>query len=253
MSVLTETQVRRVAALLHGAGVRNSQARAELLDHCCCLVESKLADGYDFDEALRQLRTDFPPTEIRTVDAHLSTLQNQKRMKRILFIALLLLAGFGIYRAYSFVHLSPAPIVAIPGQPCLDTLPAPTASYPLPHHTEISSGFGYRMHPVKRVRRFHRGIDFRAPVGTPVYATAAGTVTLPAADGPYGIQVLLRHTDDYRTRYAHLGTLEVTPGQRVEAGTRLGTVGLTGASTAPHLHYELLRGEQAVDPLASLR
>ena len=253
MNVLTETQVRRVAALLHGAGVRNSQARAELLDHCCCLVESRLADGVSFDEALQQLRTDFPPTEIRAIDVHLSTLQNQKLMKRILFIALMLLAGLGIHRAYSFVHLSETPIVAASGQPCRDTLPPATGYYPLPEHTEITSGFGYRLHPVKRVRRFHRGIDFRAPVGTPVYATAAGTVTLPAADGPYGIQVLLRHADDYRTRYAHLGTLEVEAGQRVEAGTRLGTVGLTGASTAPHLHYELLRGEQAVDPLASLR
>lgn len=114
----------------------------------------------------------------------------------------------------------------------------------------VSSGFGMRSHPVLGYTRLHRGMDFAAPAGTPVYAAANGTVASARHEGAYGRIVRLRHAGGVETRYAHLSRIApgIAPGRRVRQGDVIGAVGSTGLSTGPHLHYEVVVGGQPVDP-----
>ena len=104
----------------------------------------------------------------------------------------------------------------------------------------LASGFGYRIHPVYKVMRMHQGIDFAAPIGTPIYATADGNViTVEFSFAGYGKMVEIDHGFGYKTRYAHMHGFAVHVGKKVKRGELIGYVGSTGLSTAPHLHYEV--------------
>jgi murein DD-endopeptidase MepM/ murein hydrolase activator NlpD len=114
----------------------------------------------------------------------------------------------------------------------------------------IASGFGLRIHPVYKVIRMHTGIDFAAPIGTTVHATADGRVTAVDIkfDG-YGKMLTIDHGFGYTTRYAHLQDFLVKVGQKVKRGEPIGYVGNTGLSTASHLHYEVLINGEQIDPV----
>jgi len=114
----------------------------------------------------------------------------------------------------------------------------------------LASGFGMRVHPIYKVKMMHPGIDFSAPQGTPVYATGGGKVKqVKSSFTGYGKQVIIDHGYDYQTRYAHLQDFNVKVGQEVERGQCIGYVGNTGTSTAPHLHYEVFKGNERVNPI----
>lgn len=116
--------------------------------------------------------------------------------------------------------------------------------------TRISSRFSRsRLHPVLRVRRPHFGVDYAAPAGTPVSASADGVVTTAGWLGGYGRTVRIRHANGYETLYGHLSRILVRRGQRVAQGERVGTVGATGIATGPHLDYRMRRDGRFVDPL----
>ena len=108
------------------------------------------------------------------------------------------------------------------------------------------------MHPVTGRRHDHAGVDFAAPAGTPIRAAAGGTVAFAGVRGGYGNLVILDHGDGMQTWYAHQRDVAVMEGQRVPAGGILGTVGSTGRSTGPHLHLEVRRDGEPVDPLPLL-
>ncbi len=114
----------------------------------------------------------------------------------------------------------------------------------------LASGFGYRTHPVYKVRKMHTGIDFSAPLGTPIYATADGTIikTQVRFSG-YGKVLEIDHGFGYKTRYAHMQEFAVQRGQKVKRGQIIGYVGNTGMSTAPHLHYEVLKNDEQINPV----
>ena len=112
----------------------------------------------------------------------------------------------------------------------------------------LSSGFGLRLHPILGFSRLHRGLDFAAPTGTPVLASASGRVIRAGWAGGYGQTVDIDHGRGIVTRYAHLSRMDVRPGQQVAQGQRIGAVGSTGLSTGPHLHYEVIRNGEPVDP-----
>lgn len=103
----------------------------------------------------------------------------------------------------------------------------------------MASGYGTRVDPIYGTVKFHEGMDFSAPVGTPVYATAEGRVTTASWQSSYGTLIELDHGSGYTTRYAHLSRMTVTPGRTVKRGDLIGYVGNTGKSTGPHLHYEV--------------
>ena len=110
--------------------------------------------------------------------------------------------------------------------------------YPLMTPAPITSRFGWRTHPLTGTRRFHSGIDIGAPSGTPVVATATGTVISAGWNGGYGKAIVIQHNDVQQTLYGHLSEISVQPGQVIEQGTVIGLVGSTGNSTGPHLHFE---------------
>ena len=115
----------------------------------------------------------------------------------------------------------------------------------------LSSGFGQRRHPVLGYTRMHRGVDFAAPSGTPIYAAGDGVVAYRGRKGGYGNYIQIRHTGNYNTAYAHLSGFKsgVNLGSRVHQGQVIGYVGTTGRSTGPHLHYEILVSGAQVNPL----
>ena len=112
----------------------------------------------------------------------------------------------------------------------------------------ITSGFGHRHHPILHRRKMHYGVDIGAASGTPIRAMRDGVVTRSERMGTYGNVVFVDHGDGVETRYAHARELLVKPGQRVVRGEVLATVGSTGRSTGPHLHFEVRKDGVAVDP-----
>ncbi|MXO88621.1 peptidoglycan DD-metalloendopeptidase family protein [Altererythrobacter aestuarii] len=116
----------------------------------------------------------------------------------------------------------------------------------------ITSRYGMRRHPILGIRRMHAGLDFRASHGTPIYAVTDGRVNFAGRNGSYGNYVKLDHAGNLATGYAHMSRIAVNRGQQVRRGQVIGYVGSTGLSTGPHLHYEMYRGGQKVDP-ASVR
>ncbi|MCQ2291959.1 MAG: M23 family metallopeptidase [Bacteroidales bacterium] len=120
---------------------------------------------------------------------------------------------------------------------------------PLKNMYSVTSGFGKRYHPILKRLRTHTGVDITAPKGTPVYATADGTVTSESPGGGYGLTIIINHGYTYKTLYAHLSKKAVKPGQKVKRGQVIGYVGSTGMSTGAHLHYEVIKNGQRVNPV----
>lgn len=113
-----------------------------------------------------------------------------------------------------------------------------------------SSGFGMRMHPIYKVKKFHHGMDFVAPVGTPIYATADGVVIISSKSFyGYGKYVKINHGYGYQTAYGHMNKLNVVKGQKIKRGDVIGYLGNTGLSTGPHLHYEVISNNKRVNPI----
>jgi murein DD-endopeptidase MepM/ murein hydrolase activator NlpD len=114
----------------------------------------------------------------------------------------------------------------------------------------VASGFGYRIDPIYKVPKMHAGLDFTAPTGTPIYATADGRVKEANFNtGGYGNHVVIDHGFGYETLYGHMVRIKARAGQTVKRGEVIGWVGSTGKSTGPHLHYEVIKGGTKIDPI----
>ena len=114
----------------------------------------------------------------------------------------------------------------------------------------MASGYGYRIHPIYKTRKMHWGMDFSAPKGTPVYATGNGTIKkAKRSKRGYGNQIRIDHGYGYETFYAHLDKFIVKRNQKVQRGDIIGYVGNSGTSTAPHLHYEIVKDKKRVNPV----
>ena len=114
----------------------------------------------------------------------------------------------------------------------------------------ISSYFGYRIDPIYKVKKFHSGIDFSAPKGTDVFATGDGVVKkIRHSRRGYGNTITIDHGYGYLTFYAHLSKILVKKGQKVKRGEVIGLVGNTGKSTAPHVHYEIIKNNKKINPI----
>ena len=118
---------------------------------------------------------------------------------------------------------------------------------------KVVSGFGYRYHPILRYMRMHTGIDLSARMGTSVYATGDGIVEEagPGVEGyaGYGTVCVIDHGFGFKTLYAHLGKTTVHKGQRVRRGEKIGTLGSSGLSQGPHVHYEVIQNNKKVNPV----
>ncbi len=114
--------------------------------------------------------------------------------------------------------------------------------------TAITSGFGYRQHPMGGGEIFHKGIDLALTMNTPVYASTGGEVTFAGKRSTYGELLIIKHPADYETRYAHLDEIKVEEGDLVSVGEKVAYSGNTGRSTGPHLHFEIRKEGVPVDP-----
>lgn len=142
---------------------------------------------------------------------------------------------------------------ALPEDPTADSIDdyqAPPVTHPgtLEVTTEVTSGFGPRVHPITGDRRFHTGVDLRAPQGAPIRAAAGGVVLEAGRRGGYGNTVEIDHGNGTTTLYAHASAVLVDKGQRVEPGQPVALVGQTGQATGPHLHFEIRRNDHPVNP-----
>ncbi len=115
----------------------------------------------------------------------------------------------------------------------------------------ISSNFGMRKHPISGFNKMHKGVDFAAPKGTPIYAGGNGVIEFIGRNGGYGNYIRIRHNNEYKTAYAHLASFKkgISRGVRVNQGDVIGYVGSTGNSTGPHLHYEILFQNKQINPM----
>ena len=113
-----------------------------------------------------------------------------------------------------------------------------------------SSGFGWRIHPIYKIKELHPGFDFSAPVGTEVFATGDGVVEKAETSfRGYGYHIIINHGFGYKTLYGHLSAFKVTEGQKIKRGQLIGLIGSTGLSTGPHLHYEVIKNNEKVNPV----
>ena len=116
--------------------------------------------------------------------------------------------------------------------------------------TRLASGYGWRIDPIYKTRKFHEGIDFTAPRGTPVHATGDGVVIrIQYLRTGYGKNIIIDHGFGYSSLYAHLSKVSIKRGQKIKRGQIIGKVGSTGKSTAPHLHYEVIKSKRKVNPI----
>ncbi len=114
----------------------------------------------------------------------------------------------------------------------------------------LLSGFGYRIHPIHKIAKMHTGIDFPAPIGTPIYATGDGVISEATDAGSgYGQHIVIDHGFGYKTLYAHMSVMKGRIGQKVKRGELIGLVGNTGSSTGPHCHYEVILKDEKINPI----
>lgn len=146
-----------------------------------------------------------------------------------------------------------------PSSPPADTQPISISGYPLQSVTTVLMSYGWQTHPTTGQVFFHSGVDLLAPVGSPVQAIAPGTIVFAGNQGSYGQLVIINHDGGLQSRYAHLGDIRVSVGEKVNQGDLLGTVGTTGEPTVSesHLHFEIRSssdlGWVAEDPQGYLR
>ncbi|MFT3709075.1 MAG: M23 family metallopeptidase [Archangium sp.] len=151
--------------------------------------------------------------------------------------------GFGIAKAASGAG-------GLPTSPSLPGLPSAAASGV---QGVLTSGFGARIDPITGERSNHTGIDLAAPTGTPIPAAKAGVVIQCGPRGGYGDAIEIAHPDGTSTLYGHTSGVNVAPGDRIEAGQIIGWVGETGRTTGPHLHLEVRKAGQFLDPRTALK
>lgn len=120
---------------------------------------------------------------------------------------------------------------------------------PLLPPVRVTSKFGPRIHPIEGTQQMHKGVDFGAPEGTAIFATAGGVVTKSGEAGDAGLRVVIAHEGGWTSHYMHMSAINIGVGQQVFGGFPIGLVGSTGASTGPHLHFELRKDGEPFDPM----
>ena len=141
--------------------------------------------------------------------------------------------------------------VAVRKEDMLASIPSikPIRSDRFSRKMENLSGFGFRIHPTLNVNKMHYGIDFNCPEGTEIQASGKGVVESAGEQAGYGNCVVIDHGYGFKSRYAHMSNIKVKRGQKIDRGHLLGLVGSTGQSTGDHLHYEIEKDGEKVDPI----
>jgi len=255
MIELNEIQTAQVEQILKEQGIKNNGLQTELLDHICCQVEYRMENGMPFDRALTDSLGTFEEDEMKDIQTSCLAIFKQKRfsiMKKV--SAASLITMFVICSAF-WLNQEPGPQATPPldAEVTLLAMAEPPCTHPLAGNPEVTSGFGMRMHPIKKVKKMHKGVDFKAPMGTPVQATSDGKIVKAEYHKGYGNHIVIQHDEHYKSLYAQLSRMDVKVGQEVKKGDIIGAVGSSGMSTGPHLHYEVLKDGKNEAPAAYLK
>lgn len=234
--MLSNQQVTFVANFLHQQNIEYQPFQEEMLDHICTSIEQNMLTGMQFHQASQAAFDAFEEDEIKELQSQILKNVNQKQliMKKVsmIVLALMLLTTTFIYGLFN----------------------EPPSMAPIQGKAKISSNFGERMHPILKVKKMHKGMDFRAPIGTDVQVTSDGVVEkVEKKETGYGWHIVIRHDESYQTLYAQLSKIDVEVGQKVKKGDTIGAVGNSGASTGPHLHYEVIKDGEHQDPANYLK
>ncbi len=229
--------IARIVELLKLSGVSSDANIEELTDHYLTKIENSISQGDSEQKSIRKTFQIIASTNLNSLEQ--KETRKRKWLISTVIIALVLLLVSQCKKSSDVI--TPATI---------------TASIEIPNGwpinsdiDQIYSGFGLRMSPISKTRKFHKGIDIKASTGTPVISTGNGKVADAGYSHSFGNYILIKHNEQYSTRYAHLSKLEVDNAQSVEKGDIIGLVGNSGISFAPHLHYEVIKNEAVVDPM----
>ncbi len=258
---LNENQFLFLEFLLNKKGITEKEIQEELLDHLAAGVESKMDNNILFHDAVDETLSEFGEDNFKLIYNNRLTLFNQKnkkKMKRIiLFIfiflgTIILLMARGNYWNNEKMYADSDNSTDI--NFAIQVNQEPPEAYPVKGDFPITSSFGKRLHPIHKVMRFHKGIDIKAPIGTDVVATSDGEIIkAEIKKSGYGIHVVIKHDETYKSLYAHLSTMNVKKGDFVKKGDKIGEVGATGSTVLPHLHYEIQKEGESVDPKNYIR
>ena len=267
---LSEEQVFLIEKKLGELGLNYVPLQGEILDHICCMTEDDMQNGKTFEQANQAIFENFGKDELKELQEQtiLFTHQKSQRMKNfaLAFFALLLIPStilfFSENEKITVVNgiQPPSPEEMMTMDVFLPQsiemavathvdLNDPPSIKPLEGDFKVNSGFGKRMHPLIKKRKFHSGIDFKAPTGTPVLATADGEVIVSKTNKTgYGKHIIIQHDEEFKTLYSHLSEIKIKVGDKIKKGDVIGLVGSTGTSIRPHLHYEVIKDGKKVDP-----
>jgi len=241
--MLNNEQIQQVKIYLSNFKKLKSTHREELLDHICCDIEQAMEGGQSFRQALAANQERCNENEVKKIH---SSNQNQLIMAKLLFSVLMLaslaLGAISLFQA----HEPQADAVELQGAAQIE----PPSICPLSSSNfKLSSTYGLSVHPLTKKERMHKGVDWKAPLGTPIQSAGDGVVLEAGQKGNYGNCIIIVHDEIYQTLYAHLQKIDVKVGDRVTLGQQIGSVGTTGMSTGPHLHYEVIRNGVKVNPV----
>ncbi len=255
--MLNDKQFLFVQNKLNESPLQNAPLKQELLDHLCCDIENQMAAGILFHAACERTFDIFQEDEMQDIEQHFFNLNNRKQliMKKVSVLALsLLFLAITIWALQSSTQSALHSEQAFESTPMLPLEADPPSRSPLSDHFKMNVGFGKMRHPVFLTEKMHKGADFKAEIGTPIYATSDGKIIKAEVSSKgYGNHVLIQHDDEFSTMYAHMSEIKVGIGQTVKKGDIIGLVGNTGASTLPHLHYEVQKNGKAIDPSPFLK
>ncbi|MFT4535076.1 MAG: murein DD-endopeptidase MepM/ murein hydrolase activator NlpD [Saprospiraceae bacterium] len=230
--------VARIIDLLNLSGVSSDAIIEELRDHYLTQIEVAISHGTIEQKAIRETYQVIASTNFNAIDQKVSQKRKWILSSLVLGLMLIFIISHCKKSSKTITPLESTALVNVPD------------GWPINSKTEqITSGFGLRMHPVSKTKRFHKGIDIQAIIGTPVVSTGNGKIKDAGYSSCSGHYILIKHNAQYSTRYAHLSKIDVTYSQSVAKGDTIGFVGNSGISLAPHLHYEVIKNETVVDPM----
>tara|TARA_R110001592_G_scaffold363221_1_gene681584 strand:+ start:12654 stop:13376 length:723 start_codon:yes stop_codon:yes gene_type:complete len=206
----------------------------EMLDHYATHIESLMIDGLQYEAALNVAIQSLPESTLTEINKAYKKTKLMKNIKTATPIAVALTL-FAIVLNIQLLSQEEA-------------WQLPVAQQKI---TKMSSGFGIRNHPINKDKKLHTGMDFVAPLGTPVRAVKSGIIKKTKQQNTgYGNHIVILHNDSTETMYAQLHEIQVNINDTVNGGDIIGTVGSSGASTGPHLHFEMIEKGKKVNPIS---
>ncbi len=230
--MLNENQINQVITLLKEENqITDAMVLEEMIDHFCCSIEKKMILGISFEQAISETSKEISPDETQTIETHIEKVNFRIRLKRKV-------------KSISAVAATLVLLMVIGA----DAQIKPDIP-PVKGEFNITSKYGTKRDISDQKMKLHKGIDIRAKIGTPIYATANGKVNeVNFSNKGYGNKIVISHDEIYETLYAHLSSITVKANDLVKKGDLIGYSGNTGLSTGPHLHYEVLKNGTCVNP-----